>query len=176
MRALCGGLRCAKVRGQAAELPAPPHAPSETTLAPAGASTLPWPCHQDLSCFRPAHLVGRSEVQFLSDLAPPGHVHISWPNASVFVPSAKQSAVLLFFGCAQPCGAVWLYAPRFPPAALSFFRARLLPALIFVHAGLSPTSARVPGSRLWPGCHQKHATATKETPCAGKSRQNFGIT
>ena len=40
-------------------------------------------------------------MQFLSDLAPPGHVHISWPNASLFVPSPKQSASLLFVGCAH---------------------------------------------------------------------------
>ena len=37
----------------------------------------------------------------LSYHAPPGHVHISWPNASVFVPSPKQSASLLFVGCAH---------------------------------------------------------------------------
>ena len=49
-------LRRAKVRGQTAEMPAPPNEPSETILAPADASTLPWPCHPDLACFRPAHL------------------------------------------------------------------------------------------------------------------------
>ena len=49
------------------------------------------------------------------------------------IQTSRASDLPTCVGCAQPCGAVWLYARRFPPAPLAFFRARLLPALIFVH-------------------------------------------